>query len=151
MIQSFLRQLWLSHECSLISMINADVDSHAYIVLNKSKRFCCSMPRSDFMFDINNPRHFIQSDAREGRHHFDLRIVSASQLSFQPPAQTLYPKKREHQRTHCCTVSQSSALTPILLVPRRCQPDSRFKFWIMIPESTTISVSMSSRMLWSER
>ena len=62
-----------------------------------------------------------------------------------------YVPARSGVYTHCWTVSTSSLLTPTRRVPRRCHAVSFFKFWIMIPESTTISVSMSSRIWRSER
>jgi len=60
-------------------------------------------------------------------------------------------KKKKHPLTHCCTLSTSSKLTPIRLVPRKCHPVSRGRFCIMIPLSTTSSVSTPSSRLWSDK
>lgn len=71
--------------------------------------------------------------------------------SRKSPSQVNQRCKMARKLTHCCTVSTSSNDTPIRLVPLKCHPVSRGRFCIMIPPSTTSSVSTASRMLWSER
>ena len=74
-------------------------------------------------------------------------IISILSVTYQQAI--LFVKVGKH--THCWTISTSSWLTPTRRIPRRCHPVSRFKFWIIIPESTTISVSISSRICRSDR
>lgn len=49
--------------------------------------------------------------------------------------------------THCWITSTSSALTPILLVPRKCHAVSTGRFWIIIPVKTISSVSTGPRIV----
>lgn len=72
-------------------------------------------------------------------------------VSTKPQLDTRLCPSWNHWLTHCCIVSTSCWLTPILRVPRKCQAVSSFRFWIMIADRTTISVLTSSSIWRSER